>query len=147
MSEERRTLKTFAVSREEAERIVRDAMRFFGITKEARVHLVASAELRARMGIDHDVQALCRFEPDQSDCDIFLTELSLDPVHSLYHEVSHLAFVDLHAAIENLQRVEERLVDYFALIASRKRTKPRVRRSKKGGQKDEQGTDTTAADD
>lgn len=111
-----------SVDQKTAEKIVKDAMRDFGIARKARVHLVTNADLRARfIHISDDMQALCRFHPDQSDVDIYLTDLARDPVHVLYHEVAHLAFLPLHALIGLMEEAEERLVDYFAFLMMRKR--------------------------
>lgn len=111
-----------AITQEEAERIVKEAARFFGITKHIRVHLVSADEVKRQFGIAEEVQALCRFDPNQADADIYLVvDRAREAVHALYHEVCHLAFIDLHQAIADLETTHERLVDYFAFLALRRK--------------------------
>jgi hypothetical protein len=111
---------SLSIDQKEAERIVKEALRFFGVSKAVRVHIITNEELRKKFpSLDENVQAMVHFNPEHSDCDIFLTELAKDVRHALFHEVTHLVFAELQSAISALERTMEKLVDYFAYIAIR----------------------------
>lgn len=113
----------FQFTKEDAQRAVAQALKWFGLMKKARVYLIKNEELVKKFNADKSrLAAMVRYHTDQSDFDVYFTEYTTQEslLMNAHHEVCHVYFGDLTAAIEHLENVIEKYSDSLALLATRR---------------------------
>lgn len=115
--------RDFSFTQSEAEKSVKEALRWFGLVKRPVVALVKEKDLIQKFHDEDRLQAMVRFDPDQTEIYVYFTEFTEDLRHVAYHEVCHVFLADLKRVTDLLEETLERYADLIAMLALRRRRK------------------------
>jgi hypothetical protein len=117
----------FSFTKEEAERAVKEALRWFGLVKRPQIFLISHQDLVVKFGIrglgEARIEAYIHFDPNQTEFDVYFTEYTTDIRHNAHHEIAHLYFSELSKLSDFLESLVEKYVDSLAMLAIRRRRK------------------------